>query len=102
MIGGIKFLKWARARALCFDINHPVRHLHGLHRNEETKWGRGGRLPRLVISLILVTSTAILVIAFVQPRGADYIYRWVSSMHEPLLLLESAITDLKTLVQSVC
>ena len=101
MIGGIRFLNWARARALCFDIDHPVRHLHGLPCNEETKWGRGDCLHRLVISLTLVTSTTILVIAVVQPRGADYIYRWVSSMHEPLLLLESAITHLKTVVQSI-
>lgn len=67
MAEGIRFLNWARARALRCDTGYPGRHLRGLHCNEETKWSeRGDRQRRLIILLTLVTSTTILVIAVAQ------------------------------------
>jgi hypothetical protein len=86
-----------------YDIDHPVRHLHRLHCDEKTKWGeRGDCLPRSIAILTQVTSTIILIVAVAQRWGADYIYQWVSSMYGPWLLLESAVTHLKTLVQNIC
>jgi hypothetical protein len=61
----------------------------------------GDRLRRLVALLTPVTSTTILVVAVAQRSAVEYIYQWVSFVHEPWLLFESTVTHLKTLVQNM-
>ena len=77
MAEGIRFLNWERARAIRCGTDHLVRHLRGLHCNEETKWReRGDRLRRLVALLTPVTSTTIVVVAVAQRSAVEYIYQW--------------------------
>src|SRR6201990_2998122 len=96
---GISELGTGTGAPLRLVAGHPAR--HGLHCDETN----GERVEIVCVDLFVpltqVTSTTILV-AVAQLREASYIYQWVSAMHEPWLLLESAVTHLKTLAQDIC
>lgn len=82
--------------------DHPLRHLRGLHCNEETKWReRGDRLGRLSVLLTQVTSTTTLIVAVAQLWGLAIYIKGVSSALKPWVLFESVVAHLNTLVQNI-